>query len=635
MRDPKGAALRRRARTGLALFFLTGAAKVAGAQAFEADFSRWTDPPLVKTRFGVYQTPLISRERLLNSVALLGEIGVHDLRYELGWGKPDVLAHDQVAGTAAAPTIDFTLMDAFASRLAAQDVRPLFALTYCPNPLKSRPAGEWAAWKDLPRDLAAWQTLCRDFTSHFASVTPKPAYEAWNEPDMPDPTGKMFFSGGPAEYERLYASTAAGVRNGDPDAPVGGAAIAYDLRYFQPLLSKPLDFASIHAYDNWAAQVAHLRSALRERPQTPIFLTEYASFKEFSKTGPVSRHPAAARFFRDVKGMLAQPDLAKVYWAQWMDDSLGLLTGDGHRKALFNAFKIYAMLPADRCAVTPDGANGVNVLAASSETQAGVVLWNEADAQRTVSVRLRRLPFARGTLRVYRIDRYHASYGDDPASENLVPERQQTLSGFETSWTGTIPPQSVVYLKVSTNAGGGRPVPPARLGNVVRTHYWFPDRDAPAYADFDPRTGTARLGMGGRDAGVAQTGVVLDSPARRFTVQVKKAGPFAARDKNSLFGLRVDFAARTGGYGKSVLFHGGLYDPRRDQALPWGAGGATPHAVLRRNEMNTGRPFLVDLDRLAPPNWDRKRVLVSFLLQNAGAGSRARVVLAARAAVKP
>ena len=54
---------------------------------------------------------------------------------------------------------------------------------------------------------------------------------------------------------------------------------------------------------------------------------------------PISRAEGAARFFDDVAGLLRFPDAPKVYWAQWADDSLGLLTNDLHRKALFNAFK--------------------------------------------------------------------------------------------------------------------------------------------------------------------------------------------------------------------------------------------------------------------------------------------------------
>ncbi len=617
----------------LLLTFLTIAAAAQGRETpavFDVDFSRWIDPPLVKTKFGVYQTPLVSRDVLLRSLSRLREINVQDFRYELGWGKPDVLEPHQVTGTAAAPRLDFSLTNALVSGLrGAQNVRPLFALTYCPDPLQTRT--DWPAWKDLPRDLRAWQTICGAFAAHFRLSRPVPAYEVWNEPDIPETGGKMFFSGGPAEYDRLYEHAAAGVRAGDANAPVGGAAVAYDLRYFVPLLARPLDFASIHAYDNYAAQVAGLRARLDKRPDLPIYLTEYASFTTFGKSAPVSRYPAAARFFRDVTGMLGLPDLVKVYWAQWVDDDLGLITRDGHKKALFNAFKIYGQLPVDRNAVTPTTApGGVNALASSDEHTAGVVVWNENEEDgkdRTVSVHLRRLPFARGSVQAYRIDKNHASYKDDPAAENLNAERQWNFDAGGTEWTGRVPAGGVVYLKV-TDGSGKSLLTPKHVGTLIRMHHWFPDRKTNAYADFDPRTAIARLSMGKQNAGVAQIGVVLENPVRRFLVRVKRTGPFTASDKNALFGLRLDFASRAGGgYGHGVLFHGGLYDTRRGAVLPWGRGGAVPNAARKEAGMSTGKPFLVDLDKIAPPDWDGRRVLISFVLQNAGAGSRARIAL--------
>ena len=601
----------------------------ADAQTFTVDFSRWTDPPLVKTKFGVYQTPLIARGRLLASLPRLGEIGVQDLRYEIAWGKPDALAFDQISGTPEAPHLDFLPLDQLLTGLTAWDVRPLLALTYCPVPLQAR--HDWAAWKDLPSSLPAWSQIVQAYAAHVRRTDHLrgPYYEVWNEPDIPGPNGKIFFSGSPNDYHRLYAATAPAVHAGDDDALVGGAAIAYDFRYFTPILAEPLDFGSLHAYDNFRGQVAAMQAALQDRPDLPIFLTEYASFTTFGKDAPVSRYPAAERFFRDVRGMLAVPDLTKVYWAQWMDDDLGLLTRDLHRKALFNAFKVYGQMPVDRVAVTPDSADGVGAMASADEHDAAAVFWNENLSERIVTVHLAHLPFAHGTLQLCRIDRSHASSIDNPTTENLSVQEAHSV-GSDATWTGTIPGESVVFLR----AFAVRPLsrrPPGRIGVFVRADRWFFDRSSPAYADFDPRTSIARVGMGDRDFGVAQIGAVLDEPAPRIRVQMKTAGPFVSEDPNSLFALRVDFPDRTGRYHKSILYHGTLYDSRRDSRLPWGAGGATADVVDPQPAMNRGRSFLVDLSQVAPPDWSHKRALLSFILQNAGRGSRARFILTAAA----
>jgi hypothetical protein len=201
--------------------------------------------------------------------------------------------------------------------------------------------------------------------------------------------------------------------------------------------------------------------------------------------------------------------------------------------------------------------------------------------------------------------------------------------GFENSaaqWQGVVPAGGVVFLRLHD----GTPSPlaaPNRLGTLVRNLYWFFDRGAGVYADFDPRTFVARVGQGGRDFAVALTGAVVEEMTPRFKVQVRKAGSFQKKDRNSVFGLRLDFQGKDGSYVRSVLFHNGLYDATRDSAWPWAKGGAVPDQTIRREEMNTGQPFEISLADWAPEDWNGKRLVLSFILQNAGGDSRARFVL--------
>lgn len=610
----------------LALFAIT-----APAQTFEVDCSQPAEPLLVKTKFGVYQTPLTTLPRLLNAMPLLREIKVTDLRYEVGWGKPESLAAAQISGTARQPAYDFSTLDALVAGLNAAGVKPLLAMGYCPNPLKSRDV--WAAWKDMPADLGVWQKINRDYALRLSAIKnfPSPLYEIWNEPDMPEPNGKMFFSGTPQDYGQLFAHAAAGIRQGDPDALIGGPAVAWNLAYLAPMLTQPLEFASLHAYDNYPAQLDMMRGALTDRPDLPIFLTEYASFTDFPPNGPQSRYPAAMRFLRDVKGLLNYPDVAKVYWAQWLDagdgPGMGLITWDGHRKAIFNAFKLYSALPVDRVAAQPDGADGINLMAAADKHQVGVALWNESSTERRAQVNFRHLPFAKGVMRLYRIDEKNASYVDNPASENLrVLQTVAWQKASALSWQGTIPAAGVVFLQLSASAENLQPEPKP-LGTYVRSYYWFPVRKSNAYADFDARTWTARLGMGDSDKGLAQIGSVIDQPAPRWRLQVATGGPVHWQDQNALLGIRLDFPSTKGNYSRSVLFHSDLYDPQRSSKLPWGKTTATPDQTILQPAMHTGRPFDITLARIAPTDWNHQRVIVTCLLQNAGRHARAKFTL--------
>ena len=541
---------------------------------YRIDFARRAGVPLLKTKFGVYATPFSPQAELVRSLDLVREIGVRDLRYELAWGKPDAVAFDAIGGTPTNLTYDFTYADAVLDRARTLGIRPLLALTYCPTPLQART--EWSRWKDVPNDLGAWRRIARTFVAHQkARGLTDVRYEAWNEPDMPEGKGKMFFEGTPEDYGRLYVATTAGVRAGDPDALVGGPAAAYDLRYLTPVLAGTADFASIHAYANYPGQIAAMRKALAGRPDLPILLTEYASFTEFPENGPTLRAEAAAAFFRDADGLLALTDVTKVYWAQWIDDHLGMISRAGRRRAIFNAFKLYGAMPTDRVSVTPlpqggGEPEGLTVLASASSTEAAVVVANPTGDDRTITLRFDGLPTI-APWRLMRIDRHHASYVDDPSTEALKVD--ETLPSSRV-WTGIVPAQGVVYL------GSGRPekLPRSPEGYVVKEVRAFSDRASKAYADFDPADWTVRLGEGDAKIGVAFDGL------RRFRLASKNDG-----------GGKVEVRA---------TFPGGIVRPVTTKGT-------------------------VDLRRLAPPDWDGRRVILTFMLSNAKEGSHARLMLLA------
>lgn len=608
------------------------------AQSFTVDFSQWTSSPLVKDKFGVYQTPLKTQQSIERASRFLSQAEAQDIRYEMGIGKPGALAYGQVSGTAGDLRYDFSSIDGLTRSWKRAGAHPLFAFTYDPLPLQPDAAPD--AWKDVPTSLPAWGEINAAYSSHLLKRDHEHGvfYEQWNEPDLPDGSrGKVFFNGTQTDYGNIFQYGLSGIRQGDSDALVGGPAAAYDLSYLDPIWPQHPDFVSIHAYANYAVQLDNLRGHNGDvvfSPATPMFLTEYNSYTTFGKDQPVSLHQAVAAFFNDVNGLLNISDAAKVYWAQWVDDSLGMLTDDLHPKAIYNAYKIYqTMLPVDRSPVTPPSANGVGVMAGADDHNAGIVLYNTGTTDQTVTVNLTNLPFSGGQGKLYLIDKDHASYLDG-APENLAASGRFQFSGNSTVQAVTVRAQSVSFLKLSD--GDGRSLlGEVRLGDYVRSYYWFFNRiftfHDDAYDDFDPRTSIARLGMAtttsNSNFGVVFHANVYDHPVHKFEVLVKKQGPFSRNDNNSIFGLRIDYQSTNGSYTRSVLFHNGLYDPTRTSALPWGEGTAVPDEAILESGMNTGQPFTVDVDALAPPDWNHRRIILSPIMQNAGYGSYARMIL--------
>lgn len=100
-------------------------------------------------------------------------------------------------------------------------------------------------------------------------------------------------------------------------------------------------------------------------------------------------------------------------------------------------------------------------------------------------------------------------------------------------------------------------------------------------------------------------------------------------DSNSLLGLRIDYEAGKG-YARSVLFHGpcgknvDLHDPNRSAPVPWGTERAADEVITVADLSQ----FTLSPAEYAPERWTG-RVQISFILHNAGPGTRVKFRLSA------
>ena len=600
-----------------------------------ADFSVAVDHPLVKDKIGVYQTPFMGTRgypALTSMEPLLAEAGVRDLRYEVAWGKPNTFAFQQIGGTERAPTFDSAPLDPFLRMLDRTGVHLLLAVGYNPLPLQRCRVNLRSCWKTPPSNHDGWASVLQQVSTHYSRNLGVGGiqYEMWNEPDIVIDRQRLFFTGNIADYGRIYKAGVRGVKAGaGEDARVGGPAVAIDTAFLtkSEMSAQPFDFLSIHAYANYTAQIASLRRAANfssSGRHAPIFLTEYGSFEVKGPRNPVySSHVAAVRFFQDVAMMLEDPDVPKVYWAQWVDDDLGLLDYRLRRKAIFNAYKIYqTMLPVDRVRTMVSG-QGIGSMAAGDEHTAGVVVWNSSTSARRVTVALRNLPFASGAAAQWFVDGKHASAGDG-APENLTPGGDSRVAVQErgATWSGVVEAQSLVYVH-ATDGQGASSLLPNPIGRYAGNRFYFSAHPSRASANFDPVTSMARLSMGAADTGTAAVGNSYDvaDPATVLNVDIVKAGVFRRSSAQSVFGVRIDFQARSGTYSKSVLYTDGLNERGRTLALPWGTGRAAVDQV----HPYTGTKFRIRLADDAPKDWNGHRIVITPLLADAGARSRARL----------
>jgi hypothetical protein len=426
------------------------------------NFNRMSSPDLDKEKFNVYNCPYFKMDRWFRDIHLLEELKCRSLRYDPTWGGHNVgidLNSPQISGTPEKMTYNFKDFDRLTDSLLLRNVEPMYVMAYTPHPLQSQ-KGNWAK---KPSDMKAWQRLCRDYAAHWKETKRKITYyEIWNEPD----NQPFFFQGTLADYCEVYLWGASGIKLGDPDALVGGPAVAalnHDDSWLYGFLdivtsnSLPLDFLSFHNYGNPEPIIKKAQACLKKYPALagiPLMLTEYNSFvpltPDFVEGGKSDLHFAAPRLLHDFKLLLHYPDVTKVYWAMFNDpdtpERCGLVSLDGHRKAAFNAFKIYMDMPVSRREAGSD-ATEVEVMASCDADRAAAVIWNTAQADFTTTVNLSGIPLNFDKISLYRIDKTHASYYDNPGSETLEPVEEHQLHGKTAfQWNGVLPYGGVLYF---------------------------------------------------------------------------------------------------------------------------------------------------------------------------------------------
>ncbi|MGC4043161.1 MAG: malectin domain-containing carbohydrate-binding protein [Armatimonas sp.] len=602
---------------------------IAGTQVI-ADFAIAESFPLLKDKFNLYNTAIPSTTAFERDAALLSELSAESIRIEHNWGFGQTLS-GSVGGPPQELQFDWKETDYWQRLANTQGLFFHWGYDYSP-------VGKHA----VQPPLALWEKVVYTAAAHHRAVgLPILYHEVWNEPDNP-PT---FFSGTQQQYFELYRTGVKAIRSADPDAKVGGPTTAFDkwteafVEYVRTQ-NLPLDFFSIHQYG--APGLAHISGAARALSRWPHFhtteliLDEYHTYFGWKKGAPQDTYVGATELLHDFLTFLEHPEITSINWAQFQDPGdfgdqfLGLITLDGKRKASFNAFQIYGRMPPERKRISVTGAP-VEAAASCDSHRASALVLNRSGASQTVALTLKNVPFARGTVRLYTIDRTHNSYLDG-ANEILTPLRTwpDALTA-DWTWSGEMADKTTLYVEVE-DGSGATDSPLHAAARVIRVNRYYPARGTRSYSDFDARTWIVRQGMNGERLADQQVGVLADALPRVLELRAILEGELAHQDVNSLLGVRFDYGTGRGNsYRKGVLFHGpldgtDLYEARHSVSTPFGTQRPADQ-VVRVPDLAR---FLIEPTAYAPADWNG-RIAITFLLINAGPAARLRWTVRAQA----
>lgn len=166
------------------------------------------------------------------------------------------------------PTYNWQYIDELFDFITGLGMKPFIELGFMPSALASGPQTIfwWRGNVTPPKDYAKWEAFIAAFTRHVterygADEVRSWYFEVWNEPNldgfwMGNPAKLPFEQWAPvarAEYYKLYAASARGVKSVDATYRVGGPATAGEGWIDETLAycaeqKVPLDFVTTHTY---------------------------------------------------------------------------------------------------------------------------------------------------------------------------------------------------------------------------------------------------------------------------------------------------------------------------------------------------------------------------------------------------
>jgi xylan 1,4-beta-xylosidase len=394
------------------------------------------------------------------------------------------------------PRLDFAGIDRVYDTVLDIGMRPVVELSFMPRDLARDPSQTVFTYQAVispPRDWERWAMLIRELVAHLverygAGEVRRWPFEVWNEANL-----SVFWSGTPAEFWRLYDTTARAVKQVDPAIRVGGpASAAVGWIDGQLAASAPLDFLTTHIYGSPPLDLRPLAQA-HGRPGLAALWTEWGVTAEHGSQ--INDTVFAAAFLlrgmrsasRRVAGLA--PWVASDHFEELgrpprlLHGGFGLLTVGNLAKP-----KFWALALADRLGDTElpvhlagDGAGSLVEAWAAGQADGtvGVLLWNgtldHAKAagwsllDREVTVRVTGLADGEYALRHWRVDERHSNIAavwrsldgrdwPDPAGwralraadrvEELAPPRRVTASCGAVEDSFQLPNPSVSYLEL-------------------------------------------------------------------------------------------------------------------------------------------------------------------------------------------
>ncbi len=335
-------------------------------------------------------------------------------------------------------TFDFTKLDRELDAIVATGAKPSLAVAIKPPVLFP----EVDHFKVHPNNYEEWERVCEAIAKHCREKNYRvAAWEVCNEPDIGEGGGTPQYFTKAEDYNTFYDHTVAGLRRGDPDAFVGGPAVANANSILVEGLIKHcaetkarFDFLSWHLYsdsaESHASNIGKQRERLAKYPElknVKLFISEWnmdlsnpnlapgfqpafvlETMRRFAEAG---LDMAAYYHIRDCFVDPADFDWMSpggvrfmAHWWNTMPQYSALFDHHGRVRPSYYAFRFLSRLEGDRYPVTGEQ-GAIRALAGDRDGYKSVLLWRyENGGAEEVEVRVKLVGLGNRFTRVVELD---------------------------------------------------------------------------------------------------------------------------------------------------------------------------------------------------------------------------------------
>lgn len=447
------------------------------------------------------------------------------------------------------------------------------------------------------------------------------------------------------DYIEVYNATAKGIREGDPDAEVGGLSaggisrtLGVDqLRDFLSSVEEnqtPIDFVSYHDYfDVYKGDTVILAEELDHSnyfKSAQMHLNEFnvhwrEDFWQENKTDTfLYTTKVLPKMFDAFEWLSETTCVTMAHWATFTDvgTGFGLFTEKGEPLPSYYALKLYQNMPIDQVSHASEDKE-VKIISSRDDTSAGILVYNTGESKKNVSLDIESNHTVNGEFNAYRIDYDNANIWENKGSKpftSLVNYRNIDADTIKVDFE--LPVNGVVYLELIGKDTTAELYRTAKndIGTLIRKDYYYDDRMKNTYAEYDDFSAIDYVGMGDNDLGIARNALSLENVADEWNVDVKFKGGLRAESQRARVGVRIDYRDDTGKYVKSVMYLQEDFEDWTFDSFPYGTKQAPNKIVKFSDTVN------MQIKANAPAGWDG-RVLITFEMIDAGKGSEAKFYL--------